>query len=182
MLRALEREAEILDGVRTARSRAVAPVVQAEAQYWRLSDRYAKYYNAFKADDWSVGVAVALPVFSGGRLGEERARSESAWRRVTEQARERRETLVLRLARSEAAAVRAESSAAIARRAQGISEEALAAAEALAREGRGEADIPLLRRIELADAEEAAAEAGRAAATARAEALAASGSLLASLR
>jgi outer membrane protein TolC len=178
VLRAFEREAELLDAVRTARSRAIAPIVQAEAQYWRLSDRYAKYYNSFKADDWSVGVAVALPVFSGGRLGEERAKSESAWRRVQEQARERREVLGLRLARSEAAAARAESSAALARRGQGVAEEALAAAEALVREGRGDADAPFQRAIELAEAEDAVADAERAVAAARADALAVSGRLV----
>jgi outer membrane protein TolC len=181
VLRAFEREAEILDAVRTARSRAVAPVVQAEAQYWRLSDRYAKYYNSFKADDWSVGVAVALPVFSGGRSGEERARSESAWRRVQEQARERREALGLRIARSEAAAARAESSAALARRARGVAEEALAASDALSREGRGDADDPLRRALDLADAEDAVGEAERGVAAARADALAVSGRLIASL-
>jgi len=182
VLRAFEREAEILDAVRTARSHAVAPVVQAEAQYWRLSERYSKYYNSFKADDWSVGVAVALPVFSGGRVGEERARSESAWRRVQEQARERREALALRLARSEAAAARAESASALARRAQGVAEEALGAAEALAREGRGDADAPFQRAIELADAQDAVAEAERAVAAARADSLAVAGGLIAALR
>ncbi len=182
VLRAYEREAEILDAVRTAKSRPLAPVVQAEAQYWRLSERYSKYYNSFKADDWSVGVAVALPVFSGGRLGEERARSESAWRRVQEQARERREALGLRLARSEAAAARAESSSALARRARGVADEALAAAEALAREGRGEADAPFRRAIELADAEDAVAEAERVVAAARADSLAVAGRLIAAVR
>ena len=180
-LRALERQAEILDAVRQARARPLAPVVAAEAQYWRLSERYSKYYLSFKADDWSVGVAVALPVFSGGRLAEERARSESAWRRAAEQARDRREALGLQLARAEAAAVRAESSAALARRARGVAEGALSAAEALAREGRGDADAPLLRREELADADDALADAGRAVAAARADFLAAANRLLPAL-
>ena len=180
-LRALERGSEILDAVRRARAHPLAPVVEAEAQYWRLPDYYAKYYNHFKADDWSIALAVSLPVFSGGRIAEERARSESAWRRAGEQARERREMLDLRLARAEAAAARAESSAALARRARGVAEEALAAAEALAREGKGDADAPLLRREELADADDALAEAERALAAARADALAVSGRLLAVL-
>ncbi|HKB70675.1 MAG TPA: TolC family protein [Thermoanaerobaculia bacterium] len=180
---ALERRGEILDALRRAKARPIAPVVQAEAQYWRLaSGSYARYYNHFKADDWSVGVAVAVPLFSGGRLAEERARSESAWRRVEAQARERRETLDLLFARAEAAAARAGSAAALARRARGVAEGALEAAEALAREGRGDADAPALRRLELSDADEEVADAERALAAARGELLAVSGRLLAALQ
>ncbi len=180
-LHALERQAEILDAVRNAKARTLSPVVEAEAQYWRLPESYAKYYNHFKADDWSVGVAVSLPIYSGGRVAEERARSESAWRRAEEQARERRETLALQLARSEAAVARAESAAALARRARGIAEQAVAAADALVRDGRGDADDPLRRREELSDAEDAAARADQELAVARAEALAVSGRLISSL-
>ncbi|HET7452943.1 MAG TPA: TolC family protein, partial [Thermoanaerobaculia bacterium] len=114
-LRALEREAEILDALRQSKARPIAPVVTAEAQYWRLAQRYSDFYLNFKADDWSVGVAVALPIFSGGRVSEDRVRSDHAWRRATEQARDRREALGLRLARAEAGAARADSDAALAR-------------------------------------------------------------------
>jgi hypothetical protein len=59
-----------------------------------------------------------------------------------------------------------------------VAEEALAAAEALVREGRGDADAPFQRAIELAEAEDAVADAERAVAAARADALAVSGRLV----
>ena len=161
----------------------MAPVVSAEAQYWRLaSGSYARYYNHFKADDWSVGVAVAVPLLAGGRIADERLRAESAWKGVEAQLRARRDEIALRLARAESSDARARSAAALARRARGVAERALEAAEALASEGKGEADAAALRRIDLADADEELAAAGREEAVARADWLAASGSLLASLR
>lgn len=182
-LRSLERRSEILDALRREKAHAVAPVVSAEAQYWRLaSGSYARYYNHFKADDWSVGVAVAVPLLAGGRIADERLRAESAWKGVEAQLRARRDEIALRLARAESSDARARSAAALARRAQGVAERALEAAEALASEGKGEADAAALRRIDLADADEELAAAGREEAVARADWLAASGSLLASLR
>jgi outer membrane protein TolC len=137
VLRSLERQAEILDALRRVQARPVTPVVQAEAQYWRLSNKYAKYYNQFKADDWSVAVAVAVPIFSGGRIAEERLRSESAWKRAEARVRERRQLLEILVARREAVLARATSAASLARRARGVAEEAVREAESVARESRG---------------------------------------------
>ena len=177
VLRSLEQQRDILDALRRTRARSIAPVVQAEAQYWRLSSNYERYYKRFKADDWSVAVAVGLPIFSGGRFTEERLRSESAWKRVEAQVRERREALAVLVARRQAALVRATSSAALARRARGVAEETLRVAEALAREERGDADAPAARRADLADADDALARAELEQATAHADLLAAGGQL-----
>lgn len=173
VLRALEREAEILDALRRVQARPVAPVVQAEAQYWRLSNRYAKYYNQYKADDWSVALAVAVPIFSGGRVTEERLRSESAWKRAEARVRERRQLLEIVVARREAALARATSAASLARRARGVAEEAAREAEAVAGEGRGSADAAAESRAALADADDELARAERDRASARADWLAA---------
>jgi len=181
VLQSLERQAEILDALRRVQARPVAPVVLAQAQYWRLSNRYAKYYNQYKADDWSVALAVAVPIFSGGRVAEERLRSESAWKRAQARARERRETLAIVLARREAALARATSAASLARRARGVAEEALREAEAVAREGRGSADAPAESRAALADADDELARAERDRAAARADLLAAGDRLLPAL-
>ena len=177
VLRSLEEQREILDALRRTRAHAIAPVVQAEAQYWRLSSNYERYYRRFKADDWSVGVAIALPVFSGGRLAEERLRSESAWKRADAQVLQRREALAILVARRQAAFVRSASSAAIARRARGVAEEGVRAAEAVAREERGDADAPAASRMELADADDALARAELEQAAAHVDLLAAGGQL-----
>jgi len=179
VLRSLEEQREILDALRRTRTRVIAPVIQAEAQYWRLSSNYERYYKRFKADDWSVAVAIALPIFSGGRFAEERLRSENAWKRVEAQVLQRREALAILVARRQAAFVRSVSSAAIARRARGVAEEAVRAAEALAGEGRGDPDGPAASRAELADADDALARAELDQAAAHADLLAAGGQLLA---
>ena len=177
-LRALDRQAEILEALRQARSRAVAPVVQAEAQYWRLASMYDRYYNHFKADDWSIGVAVAVPVFSGGRIGEGRVRAEQAARRAEARARERREALELLLERRESEAARAETAAVLARRERGVAEQAVGVAEALGREGRGSPDAPAESRTALADSDEALARAELGRVAARAEWLGTAGVLV----
>jgi outer membrane protein TolC len=155
--------------------------VQAEAQYWRLSTKYEKYYNQYKADDWSVAVAVALPIFSGGRLTEQRLKSESAWKRVSAEGRQRRETLEIVLARREAALARAVSAASLARRARGVSEEAVREAEAIAGEGRGNPDAVAESRAALADADADLARAEQERAAAQADLLAAADLLVPAL-
>jgi outer membrane protein TolC len=181
VLRSLERQAEIFDALRQAQARTFSPVVQAEAQYWRLSTRYEKYYNQYKADDWSVAVAIALPIFSGGRLTEERLRSESSWKRASAQARQRRETLEIVLARREAALARAASAALLARRSRGVAEEALREAEAIAREGRGSPDAVAESQAALADADDDLARAEQERAGAHADLLAAAERLVPAL-
>lgn len=178
VLRSLERQAEILDALRQTQSHTLSPVVQAEAQYWRLSTKYEKYYNQYKADDWSVAVAVALPIFSGGRLTEQRLRSESAWKRVSAEAVQRRQTLEIVLARREAALARAASAASLARRARGVSEEAVREAEAIAGEGRGSPDAVAESRAALADADADLARAEQERAAAHADLLAAADRLI----
>jgi outer membrane protein TolC len=181
VLRSLERQAEILDALRQTQSHTLSPVVQAEAQYWRLSTKYEKYYNQYKADDWSVAVAVALPIFSGGRLTEQRLKSESAWRRVSAEAVQRRETLEIVLARREAALARAASAASLSRRARGVSEEAVREAEAIAGEGRGSPDAVAESRAALADADADLARAEQERAAAHADLLAAAERLVPAL-
>jgi multidrug efflux system outer membrane protein len=181
VLHALELRIEYLEASQRARGHAAAPVVEAEAQYWRLSraNGYDRYYRRFKADDWSVGVAVVVPLFSGGRLAEERLRGESAVKRAQAQARQRREELEILVARKEAALERAVSAVTLAQRARGVSEESAAAAEALLREGRGSPEAVPERHLALADAEEELARAEVDLAVARADLLASNGRLLA---
>ena len=181
VLRSLDRQAEIFDALRQVQTRTISPVVQAEAQYWRLSTKYAKFYNQYKADDWSVAVAIAVPIFSGGRLTEERLRSESAWKRASAQARQRRDALEIVLARREAALARAASAALLARRARGVAEETVRAAEAIAGEGRGSPDAVAESQAALADADDDLARAEQERAAAHADLLAAAERLVPAL-
>jgi len=180
LLRALDRELALRQAAARARAHPATPVVEAEAQYWRLSraNGYDRYYRQFKADDWSVGLAVTVPLFSGGRFAEERRRAESGVRQVEARARARRDALEILLSRREAALDRALSAVALARRARGVARQAADEAAALRREGRGSADAPAERGADLSDADEEVARAELALAEARGDALAASGELL----
>ncbi len=180
-LRALDRRIGLLQASERARAHPAAPVVEAEAQYWRLSraNGYDRYYRQFKADDWSVGIAVTVPLFSGGRFAEERRRAVSAVRRAQAEARQREQELDILVSRRAAAIERSVSAVTLARRALGVAAGAVSAAEALRREGRGDPDTVSERMIELAEAEEGLVRAEVDLAAARAGALAATGELLA---
>jgi outer membrane protein len=162
-LRSLDRELESLREAASLQKKAWLPVIEAEAQYLRLVsfNHFDQYFVKFKADDLSVGVSVAIPLWTGGRLshalGAARARVERV--EAARRARERDLELEVRRAESDVAVSGARLS--VARRARAVAAEGLRVARALAAEGRAEPDEIGLREIAASDAEDDEADAAQ---------------------
>jgi outer membrane protein TolC len=152
--RGLEEAVRALEGAETLRGRSWAPVVDLAAQYSRLVHYrgYDEFYRAFKADNWSVGLSVVLPLWTGGRTADALTRSRASRERLVAQHRSREAQLELLMRRSEAALGRAFARLSLSRRAQGVAEEELRVAHALAEEGKaGLGDVDA-RDVAVADA------------------------------
>ena len=109
-------------------------------QYQRVPSYYAKNYNNFNENDFSVGVSLRIPIWPGGRLHDTEARARASALRVEAEREARESDLEVAVRRAEAAVARAEAEHSLARRTQGIAEQELTASEMLAREGREEAE------------------------------------------
>jgi outer membrane protein TolC len=165
------------------RGRSWTPVVGVGAQYARLvqTPNYEEFYNTFKPDSWTVGMSVVLPVLTGGRTADLRARTKAERERVLAQYRERESQLELQVRRAEASLAQAVARASLARRAEAIAREDLRVAQAMTAEGRtGLPDVDR-REVALADAQDDAARAEGALLEARALELALRGELIDSL-
>jgi len=152
-LKALGRQIELLG--RSARlSSKRWPVIEAAAQYQRLPSYYSKYYNSFNENAFSFGVSFAVPVWAGGRLDDTEARAKASVARVEAELQARESDLEVAVRRTEAGVARSEAEASLARRARGITQQEVAAAELLLREGRGEAGELDERRLAASNADE----------------------------
>lgn len=160
----LQEAIAALDQAARLRERPVGPVVEAGARYARLyrTTDYDEFYRSFRADEWSVGITVTVPLWTGGRRADAAARSRAARDRVELQLRAREADLELLVRRVEAAVQRAQARASLGRRAEGLAQEELRVARALRAEGR---------ESEVEEKEAALAEAEAEAARAEAEAL-----------
>jgi hypothetical protein len=79
-LRSLNQEIQVLDRSAKLQKKNWAPVIEAQAQYFRLSraNHYDEFYSKFQADNWSVGFTLALPLWSGGRHADAEARARAS--------------------------------------------------------------------------------------------------------
>jgi outer membrane protein TolC len=152
-LKSLGRQVELL-GQSARLSARRWPTIEASVQYQRLPSYYAKYYNSFNENDFSVGVSLAIPVWAGGRLDDTEARAKASELRAEAERDARESDLEVAVRRAESAVARAEAEHSLSRRAQGIADQDLAAAEVLAREGRGEAGLVDEKRMQAADADQ----------------------------
>jgi len=132
-------------------------VITASAQYQRLPSYYAKYYNSFNENNFSVGVSIRVPIWAGGLLDDTEAKAKASVSRAEAELRVRESDLDMAVRRAEAGVARSEAEASLARRARGIAEQEVAAAELLLTEGRAEAGELDGKRLVLADADEEAA-------------------------
>jgi outer membrane protein TolC len=150
-----------LDRAAALRKTWFQPVIQAEAQYSRLykTADWDAYYPHFQADNWSIGASIALPLYSGGRLGAEAARARAAADQASAKRDVRERELTLAVARARAELERARARAALADRAESVARRALDDAQALAAEGRLEPAERTRRQIDLLDAELESAQA-----------------------
>ncbi len=155
-LKALGRQIELL-GRSALISSKRWPVIAASAQYQRLPSYYSKYYNNFNENNFSVGVSIRVPIWAGGLLDDTEAKAKASVTRVEAQLRVRESDLEMAVQRAESAVARSEAEASLSRRARGIAEQEVAAAELLLTEGRAEAGELDARRLSLADADEEAA-------------------------
>ena len=170
---------DALDGSARIRERKFAPVVDAEAQYARLSraNGYDQFYRKFKADDWIVGISVAIPLWTGGRLVDAASKTSASRDRLVARRRLREEeieTLVRRLERDVALAG---AGLAVARQAEGVGEEEVRVARALSEEGRGDPGDVGEKEAGLMEAREQAAQASVEVFTARVRLLALRGEI-----
>jgi outer membrane protein TolC len=175
-LKALGREVELL-GKSASLSSKRWPIIEASAKYQRLPSYYEKYYNSFNENDFSFGVAIAIPLFSGGSLRDTEARAKAGVERARAEREARESDIELAVRRAEAAVAQADAEQSLARRSEGIAEQDLTAAEILLREGRGLPDDVDERQIALSDANEEAARAELSAMLERAKLLALRGDL-----
>jgi len=170
---ALRRSADLL-------APAFKPTVNAEARYAYVPRAfgYDKYYLNFQENVASLGVSVVLPLLTGGRETALAAQSRARLEQIEAQRHLRESELAREARQAEAELARADLDAALARRALGLNEEALGQAQALAREGRGEADGVELAALGLSKSEEDLAGAERDRIDARLRLLALRGELL----
>jgi outer membrane protein len=155
-LKALGRQIELL-GRSAHLSSKRWPVIAASAQYQRLPSYYAKYYNSFNENNFSVGVSIRVPIWAGGLLDDTEAKAKASVSRAEAELAARESDLDMAVRRAEAGVARSEAEAGLARRSRGIAEQEVAAGELLLREGRAEEGDLDQRRLTLADAEEEAA-------------------------
>jgi len=157
--------------------------LDADAQYSRLSraNGIDQFYVKFREDDWSVAVAVTVPLWSGGRLRDAAAQAAAALDRQKQQQRAREDQLEIDVHRAAAALDQALATADLARQSAAVAEEDLRIAEALAAEGRADPDALDSRQAALADAREDEIKSTASVLNARVQLLAVRGELLGSL-
>jgi outer membrane protein TolC len=140
--------------IESIRGRWWMPSIDLDAQYSRLvrTKGYDEFYRTFKADDWSIGIFVALPLWPNGRAAAAAARAHAEADRLGHQAQMRSEQLELLVRRAEASVARSASAVALKQRALGLADEDLRLARALEHEKRlGPAEIGA-KETALADA------------------------------
>jgi len=183
-LAAAARSIELLERAIRLRHGMLSQVtLDADAQYSRLSraNGIDQFYVKFREDDWSVALAVTVPLWSGGRLRDAGAQAAAELDRQKQQRRARAEQLELEVHRAAAALDQALGAADVARQSAAVAEEDLRIAEALAAEGRAEPDALDSRQAGLADAREEEIKATAALLNARVQLLAVRGELLSGL-
>jgi outer membrane protein len=183
-LRSTAEAIELLERAgRLRRGRLSQITIEADAQYSRLSraNGIDQFYVKFREDDWSVALAVAVPLWSGGRLRDAQAQAQAALDRWKQQRRARAEQVAIEVHRAEAAWDQAHAAADLARQSAAVAEEDLRIEGALAAEGRANPDDLDSREAALADAREEEIKATASLLTARVQLLAARGELLGSL-
>ena len=152
-LAALAARIDALEHSLSLVERSWQPTVEAEAQYLRLAryNNFDQYFVKFKADDWAVGVSIAVPLWTGGRFAEARAGARARLAHAVAERRLRERDLELAVRRAEAERDHAGAQYALSRRAVEVAREELRVARALADEGRGEPDGIENREVALAD-------------------------------
>jgi outer membrane protein len=126
--------------------RLFQPVIAAQIQYSRLFDRFRRYYNHFRADDFSAGANISVPIWVGGHRDATVARVKAQLAELVAAREARKYAIDLAIAEARADLSQALAEKDLADRSHTVAAEGLRIAEELAREGRGESnDVPLAR-------------------------------------
>ncbi len=182
-LRSLDRQLDSLKKAASLQAKAALPTVEAEAQYLRLVsyNNFDQYFVKFKPNDFAVGVSVAVPLWTGGRLAHATSAARARVERVEAARRARERDLELEVRRAESELTLAAARHALGQRAVAVSAEALRVARAFAAEGRSEPDDVDLREVAAADANDDLAQATQGLLAARLKLLELRGELPAAL-
>lgn len=177
----LARDAELLSRAARFEDRWFRPMVVVDARYSYVPPGfdYARYYLNFSSSVAAAGVSVVVPILAGGRDTARGARSRAQAARLEAERRTREEELLLEVRRAEAALGPASLDLSLARRSQGVAEEALRVAQVFEREERGEADGVAKAELALSLSEEETARAEEAVVRARLRLLSVRGDLAA---
>jgi outer membrane protein TolC len=168
-LTSLSRQIDHLDRAARLAARVFQPSVVAETQYLRLAkyNNFDQYFVNFKEDDFSIAVAVSIPIWTGGRKGDLAKGAHSRLERAEAARRARERDLELAVRRAEAELARTSAATGVSRSAESVAAESLRVAQALAEEGRGGPSDVELAEIAAAEAAEDAANAADAELAAR---------------
>jgi outer membrane protein TolC len=182
-LAALDRQTDVLERAAYLQKHAWLPVVQAEGQYMRLSNynNFDQYFVKFKSNDWAIGVSVAVPLWTSGRLGQGQAAASARLEKTRADRRARERDLELAVRRAEADLAHTQGEFRLATRVLAAARDALRVAQALAGDGRGEADAVERGEIAAARAEDDLGQASQGLTAARAKLLELRGELPAAL-
>jgi outer membrane protein len=178
-LAALDRQEGGLERAASLQKHAWLPTVQAEGQYMRLANynNFDQYFVKFKTNDFAVGVSVAIPLWTGGRLDHGGTAAQARLDRVEADRRARERDLELAVRRAEADLDHARGEFQLATRALSVARDAFRATEALANEGRAEPDAVDRAEIAIAKAEDDMGQASQGLLAARARLLELTGDL-----
>jgi outer membrane protein len=182
-LASLDRQAGELERAASLQKHAWLPTVQAEGQYMRLANynNFDQYFVKFKSNDFAVGVSVAVPLWTGGRLGHGQTAAQARLDRARADRLARERDLELAVRRAEADLEHARGEFELATRALSVARDALRASEALANEGRAEPDAMDRAEIAVARAADDMGQASQGLLAARARLLELTGELPAAL-
>ncbi|HEY6843066.1 MAG TPA: TolC family protein [Thermoanaerobaculia bacterium] len=158
-LKSLEKRITTLQEMLGSERRLLKPTVAGQIQYSRLYDRYGRFYNNFKPDDFSAAATVTLPVWTSGRRAAAIARVQAQMQELIATRDARRTELELNLRSTELDYDQALAERDLAIRARNVAQEGLRIAQQLASEGRGEVNDVPMAQIALAQTEEDAANA-----------------------
>jgi outer membrane protein TolC len=167
-LKALDKRIATLQDMLGSERRLLKPTVAGQIQYSRLYDRYGRFYNNFKPDDFSAAATVTLPVWTSGRRTAAIARVQAQLQELIATRDARRTELELNVAEAEKDVEQAVAERDLAVRARNVAQEGLRIAQQLASEGRGEVNDVPMAQIALAESEDDVANATAHVAVARA--------------
>jgi len=158
-LRSLDKRIATLQDMLGSERRLFKPTVAGQIQYSRLYDRYGRFYNNFKPDDFSAAATITLPVFTSGRRTAALARVNAQLQELTATRDARRTELEMSVREAETDYEQAVAERDLAERSLSVAQEGLRIAEQLSAEGRGEANDVPLAQIALAEAQDDVADA-----------------------